>query len=121
MLLGATALVAIAVPVAVTTVSAGGPASAAVALNPVGTYNHLYVNGNMVGTETLYADHTMTSSAGPSGYWTASGKSIAITATVGETFVGTISSKGISSGKKPGSAVSWAFGTSTGIWYATWS
>ena len=74
MVLAATALVAIVAPVAVTTLSSGAPASAAVAPNPVGTYNHLYIGSNAVGTLTINADHTVSTSVAGNGHWTSSGQ-----------------------------------------------
>jgi hypothetical protein len=100
-------------------VSAGGPASAAVAPNPVGTHNHMYVGGNTASSLTLNADHTLTSAVG-GGHWTAAGKSIALTFDLGEVMAGKITAKGLNSLKTPGTGYQWITnGTTT--WYATWS
>ena len=120
MLLAATALAAITIPVVVTTGSPGGPASAAVAPNPVGTYNHMYVGANPVGSLTLNADHTLTTSFVGGGHWTSAGKSIALAFDADQVMAGKITSKGLNSLKTPGTGYEWVFNGPT-TWYATWS
>jgi hypothetical protein len=113
----AAALVAVSVPVAVTTVSTGGPASAAATPDPVGTYTFLE-NGHVAGNLTVSANHTV-SGVGGSGHWDVAGKSIAITFDVAEyVLAGKITPKGFNTVRMPGTFDNWS-ANQFGTWYAT--
>lgn len=85
----------------------------------MGTYNHVYVNSNAVGSLTINADHTLTSSVVGGGYWTTSGNEIALWYTVGLIWVGKMTLKGLNTALVPGTSYSTIFNNS-GTWYATW-
>jgi hypothetical protein len=137
-LIGAAALVGSLVGTGMATAGAADHATPAgagssghtveLAVSAVGTYNSWYTGtgGSFFdfGSLTLNSDNTWTSAVGDGGSWTQSGKSIALAdysgpdATAEFVLVGSVSSKGLSSLKKPGS-FSAPGNPSSGQWYAT--
>jgi hypothetical protein len=105
----------VAAPVAGASVAAHSPKF-------VGTYavhGHLTEGGRVHGTLTVNADGTAHDQHNNPGHWTSSGKTFTLTATsegITEILVGTLTKRGISTKKAPGTVT--INGMDAGVWYA---
>jgi hypothetical protein len=120
---GTAAMTATLVSVGLATMGAADNATPPVAnglvSHLVGTYDHLYVGNNAVGSLTLSSDHTLSSSVAGAGHWTLAGKSVALQFDIGGVFVGEVTPKGLNSANQPGAGYEWTLGPTNVTWYAT--